>query len=450
MKYPSLIFIFLILLIGCKNQTPQVDLIISNVCIIDIVSGNITKNQDVIIDDSLIIEITDSKENNLTAKHIVDGNGKYLIPALWDMHVHLQDSSYLKMFLNYGVLGVRDMGGCASQPTDGCESICADKLNEWKNDILEGTRVGPQLYISGTQLSGTGWPTSFSVSTIDEVGAAYERNLNNKVDFIKVYEKIPWESYLEIARLSKKYNLDFVGHVSEPFLLSDILDLGQKSIEHIREPILYSFTKDSLELEQFMIADHYTDEDLQFVKPWIDDAENVVSAFKKNNAWFVPTMAVQFARQRLDDSTWINHPLRINMPESVNDGLKNHMARMKKNMDKKGDSLWWMALNKLVKRFNDEKIGLLAGSDTACEGGIPGFSLHEELKLMVDAGLTPLAALQTATINPIKYFEINSAGEIKKNYIANLVLLDKNPLESIENTLTINTVIRNGIVYLTR
>ncbi len=447
MKYYPLFILFTLFLSGCKKQLSEVDLIISNVSVIDIVSGNIIENQDVIIDNSLIIDITDSKRNHLTALHIVNGNGKYLIPSLWDMHVHIQDSTYLKMFLDYGIMGVRDMGGCIKYPTDGCESLCAEKLNEWKNAILEGTQIGPQLYIAGTQLSGTGWPTSFSVSTANEVRQAFEKNLKNNVDFIKVYEKIPWESYQEISKLSKHYNLDFVGHVSEPFLLSDLLDLGQKSIEHIREPILYSFTKDSIELENFMVADHYSLEDREFVKPWIDDANHVIDAFKRNNAWFTPTMAVQYARSRYRDEKWINHPLRNQMPESVNKGLKTHMLQMEQNEDKKGDVLWWMALNKLVKRFNDEGIGLLAGSDSACEGGLPGFTLHEELKHMVDAGLSPLNALQTATINPIKYFEINSAGEIKKNYVANLVLLDKNPLESIENTLTINTIIRNGKVY---
>lgn len=425
-------------------------MIISNVSIIDVVSGSIAENQDVIINDSIIIEITDSRKNDLTAKHYLDGTRKYLIPAFWDMHVHIQDSTYLKMFLDYGILGVRDMGGCVHKPTDGCESLCAEYLNTWKNAISEGAMVGPQLHIAGTQLSGTGWPTSLSVSTNKEVATAFEQNLNNKVDFIKVYEKIPWQSYLEIARLSKKNDLDFVGHVSEPFLLSDILDLGQKSIEHIREPILYSFTNDSMELEKFMVADDYTIEDRKFVKPWIDDAENVVRAFKRNKAWFVPTMGVQLARQRYDDSLWINNPLRIKMPKSVNDGLKNHMIRMGKNESKRSDSLWWMALNKLVKKFDAEDIGLLAGSDTACEGGIPGFSLHEELKLMVDAGLSPLNALQTATINPVQFFKIKSAGEVKENYIANLILLDNNPLESIENTLTINTVIRNGKVHSTK
>ena len=446
MKYYPRIALFLIL-IGCKNQPPEVDLIISNVSVIDVLSGQIIEHQDVLIDDSIIIEIIASNENNLSAKKNISGQGKYLIPSLWDMHVHIQDSTYLRMFLDYGILGVRDMGGCASQPTDGCESLCAEKLNEWKNAILEGTLDGPQLYIAGTQLSGTGWPTAASVSSVIEVRYAFEHNLRNKVDFIKVYEKIPWESYQEIARLSQIYNLDFVGHVSEPFLLSDILDLGQKSIEHIREPILYSFTNDSIELENFLVADDYTLEDREFVKPWIEDGENVIDAFKRNKAWFTPTMAVQYARSRYHDEKWINHPLREKMPKSVIIGLKEHMAQMEKNEDKKGDALWWMALKKLVKRFNDEGIGLLAGSDTACEGGIPGFSLHEELKHLVDAGLSPLNALQMATINPVQFFKINYAGEVKKNYIANLILLDENPLESIENTSKINTVIRNGKIH---
>ena len=446
MKYYPRIALFLIL-IGCKNQPPEVDLIISNVSVIDVLSGQIIEHQDVLIDDSIIIEIIASNENNLSAKKNISGQGKYLIPSLWDMHVHIQDSTYLRMFLDYGILGVRDMGGCASQPTDGCESLCAEKLNEWKNAILEGTLDGPQLYIAGTQLSGTGWPTAASVSSVIEVRYAFEHNLRNKVDFIKVYEKIPWESYQEIARLSQIYNLDFVGHVSEPFLLSDILDLGQKSIEHIREPILYSFTNDSIELENFLVADDYTLEDREFVKPWIEDGENVIDAFKRNKAWFTPTMAVQYARSRYHDEKWINRPLREKMPKSVIIGLKEHMAQMEKNEDKKGDALWWMALKKLVKRFNDEGIGLLAGSDTACEGGIPGFSLHEELKHLVDAGLSPLNALQMATINPVQFFKINYAGEVKKNYIANLILLDENPLESIENTSKINTVIRNGKIH---
>jgi imidazolonepropionase-like amidohydrolase len=119
---------------------------------------------------------------------------------------------------------------------------------------------------------------------------------------------------------------------------------------------------------------------------------------------------------------------------------------MKENPDKKGDLLWWMAHKKLVKRFNDEGIGLLAGSDIACEGGIPGFTLHEELKHLVDSGLSPLQALQTATINPAKYFDLKSTGQIKENFKADLILLEKNPLKSIKNTLSINKVFKNGKV----
>ena len=97
-------FALLILLEGCKNQPPEVDLIVTNVNVIDVISGRIINCQDVHIKDSIIIDITDAKKNDIKAKQYLDGTRKYLIPALWDMHVHIQDSTYLKMFLNYGIL----------------------------------------------------------------------------------------------------------------------------------------------------------------------------------------------------------------------------------------------------------------------------------------------------------------------------------------------------------
>ena len=439
----SVALLFALSLASCS---PKFDLIIKNVNIIDINTGDIVK-RDVLIKDSIIVEIGSSSSAFKKAINTINGSDHYLLPAFWDMHVHIQDSSYLSMFLDYGITGVRDMGGCVNSPTDGCESLCAEILNKWKGAIEDGTLDGPQLFIAGTQLSGTGWPTSFPVSTKNEVNAAFEQNLTNRVDFIKVYERIPWKSYQEIARLSRQYELDFVGHVSEPFLLSDILDLGQKSVEHIREPILYSFTADSVELENFMIADNYTQEDREFVKPWIEDADNVIEAFKRNNAWFTPTMAVQYARFRYEDEQWITHPLRKRMPTSVNKGMDEHLEAMMTSHDHKGDTLWWIALTKLVKRFSTENIGLLAGSDASCEGGFPGYSLHEELFLMVEeAGLSPIEALQTATINPATYFDLRDNGQIKESYYADLVLLTKNPLESIRNTLSIKSVIKKGKV----
>lgn len=438
------ILLFLSLVFFSCQPEIKGDLIIANTNIIDLQTGEISR-RDVLIRDSVIALISEANTNPTQADGVIDGSGCYLIPGLWDMHVHIQDSTYLSMFLDHGVTGVRDMGGCVTEPTDGCESLCPSLLNRWKSAIIEGKMNGPTMYIAGTQLSGTGWPTSFPVSTNAEIADAFRRNIEDRVDFIKVYENISWKSYEEIARLAHLHHLDFVGHISEPFLLSDILELGQKSIEHIREPILYSFTKDSNELENFMIADHYTPEDREFVKPWIDDAENVIESFKKNEAWFTPTMAVQYARQRYNDEPWINHPLRNKLPKSVTDGLYSHIDEMKANDDKKGDALWWMALRKLVKRFSEEKIGILAGSDTACEGGIPGYSLHEELLLMVEeAALSPLEALQTATINPCSYFGLEKKGKVDEGYYADLVLLKENPLEQIRNTLSIKAVIKNG------
>ncbi|WP_222984035.1 amidohydrolase family protein [Flagellimonas meishanensis] len=434
---------FFILCFSCSSNH---DLLITNVSVINIETGKVTVS-DIVIKDSIIVKIAEPGTIANNAETHIDGSNNYMIPALWDMHVHIQDSSYLRLFLDHGVTGVRDMGGCVHKPTDGCESLCAEYLNQWKSDMRLGKMRGPRLFIAGYLLSGTGWPTSLSVSNKEEVAVAFQQNLEDQVDFIKVYEKIPWESYKEIARLSKLHGLDFVGHVSEPFLLSDILDLGQKSIEHIREPLLYSFTKDSLELEQFMMADGYSEEDRKIVQPWLHDSERVVEAFKRNQAWITPTMAVQYARLRYNDEPWISHPIRDQLPESVNQGMHAHMESMSASMDKKGDSLWWMALTKLVKRFSMEEIGLLAGSDTACEGGLPGYSLHEELFLMVEeAGLSPLEALQTATVNPCRFFNLKKHGKIAEGYYADLVLLTNNPLSNIRNTLAIKAVIQNGNV----
>ncbi len=447
MKYS--VFITLLLIWKCSTENKNsTDLIITNVNIIDVVAGTIIENQDVRIRDSIIISISNNNNKSKIFKNKLDGKGKFLLPGLWDMHVHIQDQSYLKLFLDYGVLGVRDMGGCVSIPTNGCESLCPDILNKWKSKINKNKQIGPELYISGQILSGTGWPTSLRASSIEDVQHNFAIILNSKVDFIKVYEQIPADAYREISRLCKKNNIDFAGHVSESLLLSEISDLGQKSIEHIREQILFCFTKDTNELEAFLTNDSYTKEDRIYVKPWINDAEQAIHAFKKNNTWFVPTMSIQFSRQRYNDSMWITNSLRSQLPQSVQQSFDDYIIRMKNNPDKKSDLLWWSALEKLVKRLNDEGVGLLAGTDIACEGGIPGFSLHEELKLMVEqAGLTPIEALRTATINPAQYFGLLKNGQIKENFIADLILIEKNPLESISNTMTINTVIRNGVIY---
>lgn len=446
-----MIYIYLlsfIIFFGCKFQTKDIDLVISNVNVIDITSGYINENQDVLINDSRIAAIINSSKSNRVYNQKIDGKGKYLIPAFWDMHVHIQDSSYLKLFLDFGIIGVRDMGGCILSPTDGCESLCPEILKDWKENINKGQLEGPNLYISGRALSGNDWPTSLNVTRAEEVQKQFEFVLNDQVDFVKVYDNIPADAYREIARLCQLHNLDFAGHVSESLLLSEISDLGQKSIEHIREQILYCFTNDPDALELFMVEDSYTLEDRNFVKPWIEDTENAIEAFKRNKTWFVPTMGVQFATIRHSDSIWIYNPLRQKLPKSVNDGFARHLERMRKATDVKGYSLWWMAHKKLVKRLNDEGVGLLAGSDIACEGGIPGFSLHDELRLMVEeADLSPIEAIKTATINPATYFGLISNGQIKEGFIADLILLEKNPLENINNTLSINTVIRKGTVY---
>lgn len=442
--------LIMIFLGGCAlPSTESYDLIFRNVTIVDVASCSIQERKDVVVEGGKIIYVWDyDAERHTSADEKIDGEGKFLIPGLWDMHVHTQDSSYLNMFLNFGITGVRDMGGCVPEATDGCESLCPERLITWKALIETGKILGPAMFIAGPVLSGTGWATSLPARTIGEVRTSFSTLVQMNVDFVKVYEQIPPEVYREIAALSRENGLPFCGHISESMLLSEVSDLGQLSIEHLREQLVLCFTEDPDELELFLQEDNYTEEDRAFVKPWIADAPKALASFQKNNTWIVPTLAVQFARQRYADSLWINHALRKRLPESVNAGMLDHVNRMQglSSKDKKSDLLWWSAQKKLVKRLHQLGIGLLAGSDIACEGGIPGYSLHEELQLLTECGLTPGEALQTATINPAKFLGLTHQGQIKESFAADMILLQSNPLESIRNTLGICAVIRNGQV----
>lgn len=415
MKYLKLILITAFLCSCTSKIDEKFDLIVSNVNVINVETGEVSYYKDVFIKDSLIVQIKETKNHNTS--NTINGTGKFLMPGLWDMHVHLSDTTYFKMLLDHGVMGVRDMGGCLEYlPEDSKYSgaYCPDKLYALKKKIRLGEINGPDMYLSGPHITGTGWPYDYPATTKEEVREAFAKLMESKVDFVKVYDKIPPEAYQEISRLSKKYNIDFAGHVSESMLLSEVSDLGQKSIEHYRVQVSFCFTDDPKEMKDMLDAFNTTEEELEFYRPYMEDAEKAIEAFKRNKTWFTPTMTVHFANGILSqDSGWVNHPLRKSLPEFIKKEFKKSLEESDQWTDKQKHSrmLNMEVLKKIVKRFNIEGIGLLAGSDSPAEGGIPGFSLHQELQLMVEeAGLSPLEAIKTATINPCRYFELEKKG----------------------------------------
>jgi len=423
------------------------DLIIKHINIIDLHKKVIQYNRSILISKGKIQKISTNPIKGRNAV-IINGKGKFLIPGLWDMHVHIVDSSYLDLFIINGVTGIRDMGGAALNTNNGCESIHPKKLMIWRNLIQSGSLIGPRMVISGPVVSNTGWATSININTPESAREAVKELKEMGVDFIKVYEKIPLETYLELAKEANAAGMSIAGHVPvETVPLSEAANAGHRSIEHIRDPLLMFFTEDRDELLNFFKEDEWATSDIEWGLKQFDQSSKVIKVFKRNNTWLVPTLSVERSKVAVRDSLYINDEIRKMLPESVRNAFTDYVIKKLAlpSKERKSDSLWWAAQKKLVNRMHKEGIPMMAGTDCACEGGIPGYSIHKELQLFVEAGLTTFDALQTATINPIKFLDLtDSLGTVEKGKIADLIILNRNPIDDISATQKIFAVIRNG------
>lgn len=376
----------------------------------------------------------------------IDGTGKFLIPGLWDMHVHIADAGYLDLFIANGVLGVRDMGGGLEAAGNGCESLRLERLKEFRREVESGLRVGPEMVLSGPAISGTGWPTSLPAGAPAEAVASVNRLSRMGVDFIKVYERIPLDAYLSMAAEARALDIPFAGHVPESVELLRAIREGQRSIEHLRDPILMCFTQDLSELERFFEEDRWTPADRQWGRSAQSACESIFDALRSRRTWVTPTLVVEKAKVAVEDPAFLRDDRRQALPASVRAGLVDH-ARSKLSQaehDRRSERLWWRTQQALVGRLGREGVPLLAGTDAACQGGIPGYSLHDELSEMVAAGLSPQQALHSATSGPADFLGRHDLGGIAAGMRANLLVLGANPLDDIRNTRSIEAVILQG------
>ena len=379
---------------------------------------------------------------------MVNGKDKYLIPGLWDMHVHTVHPSYFTLFVANGVTGIRDMGGAATNTNNGCESIAPDTLMAWRKLIRSGDWIGPRMLISGPAVSNTGWPTSINVRTPEDARHAVKTLKGIGVDFIKVYENIPLDTYQTLAIEAKAAGLPIAGHVPvETVSLREATEVGQRSIEHIRDHLLMCFTKNREELLEFFKEDNWSKTDIEWGLKQFEQCPEVIKAFQNYQTWLVPTLTVERSKMSVREQQFVNDARRQQLPESVQEGFLDYVKKKSSLSiaDKRSDSLWWVTQKRLVTQMHLEGINFMAGTDCACEGGLPGFSLHEELQLFVETGFTSFEALQTATINPVKYLKMtDSLGTVEEGKIADLVILNENPIENISATQKIFAVILNG------
>lgn len=422
-------------------------LVLKGATVIDVTGGPSRSNMTVVVERNRIAAIGEADKVQIPrGAQVVDATGKFLIPGLWDMHVHIFNNSfaagtndseiYFPLLLSHGVTGVRDLW------TD------ADDLKlvrEWQSGMERGTTLAPRIAPGSIIVDGvpTHLPNMLGVTTPDEARRAVRAAKDAGAGFIKVYWHLQPEVYFAIADESKKLGIPFAGHV--PFALSaaEVSDAGQKSIEHLTG-LLETCTsrEDELRKAKNLTPPQLADE---LWKTYDEQKCRVLFArFAKNRTWQVPTIVIhRMLALRREKDFQKDARLRFAPPREREEWLKPPSRPQQFTLETR--KLRFKKLLEAIGIMHKMGVPLLAGTDLGNPFIFAGFSLHDELELFVEAGLTPLESLQTATLNPAKYLgrEVD-LGTVESGKLADLILLDANPIESISNIRRINAVVING------
>lgn len=468
MKNGFLALVLWCLLFSCteKKEFFEDAVCISSVNVVDAENG-LQENMTVIVKEDRILKLVKADSIELSEENtIIDASGKYMIPGLWDAHVHfayIEDlaPSMFKLFLAYGITSVRDTGGKI------------DFVQEWKAKAEEDPTSAPRVKIAGPLLDGipnvydgsTPMRPQLSVGaeTVEKAIKIVDELDSLGVDLIKAYEMLTPDQFRAITLRAKEKGLKVTGHVPLSMDVISASNAGLNSMEHLRNLELSTATNaDQLFTERKKVLEAGKDmaggdlrskiHNLQRTSAYDNQDEvkidSVLNVLRKNDTWQIPTMALNtgFTRRHFLRPDWLKsfEFLPNDIGEMWAVGTKSFESQEITSASTKRTE-WCLDM---VDKINKKGISIMAGTDCPIFFLTPGLSLHEELAVLVEAGLTPLEALESATSNPAKYFDLqNELGLVEEGFIADLLLLEANPLENIENTKKINSVIKNGKLY---
>lgn len=437
-------FLLIALPLAAQNWSLRDTVVITDVNVVDVRTGEIRTDQVVVIDKNRIVAVGPRKQTRYprNAPTILNARGSYLIPGLWDMHVHLVFGDWfpraqeisLPLFVANGITSVRDMGSEL------------ETVQAWRNDIEAGRLLGPRIMTSGPMLDGPKprFPSSIAIATPEDGRRAVDTLKHSGVDFIKLQSLIPRDAVFAIGEEARKQEIPFEGHVPDSVRAGEMSDAGMHSFEHL----IGIFEGSSPLEDQFLLGDKSESKFLASYDP--ARAATLAALLAKNQTWQCPTLVwerggnlidvtdfTKDARAKYVPAYWKEHTWKKFADQVRTEFNSDDLETRKKFIEKELE---------VVQLLHKAGVPFLAGTDTPPGVYVlPGFSLHEELQRFVAAGFTPLEALQTATLNPARFFQMEDRlGTIETGKFADLVFLDANPLEDIRNTQTVTGVILNG------
>jgi imidazolonepropionase-like amidohydrolase len=460
-KRPFYVLLLMGLLLSCRSEIYfEGAYCIENVNVIDPLEG-LKKGVNVVVKGNKIHRIGKVGELKLSPKNIIiEGTDKYLIPGLWDSHVHFYFDQQLalhmpELFLSNGITSVRDTGGAFHY------------MDSIRQNALMHPKTHPRVKIAGPLIDGNfnvyngSVLPELSIRTRDvrESIAETEKLVAKGVDFLKAYEMLSPEQFEAIAAIAAREKLRLAGHVPLSMEITHAISLGLNSLEHIKNLELEAVknsdsmllarrnmlqNKSLLSGRQLRANIHRAQK--QFAVDHIapDAYQNILDTIKKYDSYQVPTLSIyKVPIYKIFREPFWRKSFEL-LPKTSRDQWEKNVASSNQeiNPQQKKFSDW---IQKTTGAMAEAEIPLMAGTDTPLGYLTPGFSLHYELELMVESGLTELQALATATLQPAKYFRMeDSLGLVKKDYIADLILLNENPLEDIARTKDIFAVIKDG------
>ena len=437
--------LLILLFTHCGEADIQGDIMIQNVHIVDVEQSEIIPGQTISIVDDEIVSITPFSESQQTEGQIViNGRDKYVIPGLWDMHTHVfstnSDSTSHRMDLSNklmianGVTGFREMG----YATEEAAQLFREGLR--KDDYLPQRFIYANLVLDGDPPVYDQPQIVKALKTGEQAEAAIDSILTyTKADFIKIYSVLSPEVFHAIAAYCNKHQIDFAGHFPVHVPLSEIAESGIKSLEHGYELVpAFSDQADAALEDQRLSPPEY--------RQMFDDhddatAEAFFNKLRENDVWITPTLTINkgLARFSASDSLVLSDERRKYVDWKSWEGPPPAAHPFYEER--------FTLIEERIQPAHQAGVGILAGTDAGFSNPLvyDGFSLHEELQLLVEAGMPPFEVLKTATLNPAKYMNAtDSLGTVEEGKKADLVLLHQNPFEDIRNTQEILGVISSG------
>jgi len=416
---------------------------IVHVTVIDVSTGAEAKDQTVKIQAGRIESIAPSQGSDANQPGAVDAHGAFLIPGLWDMHVHVHDKDELPLYVANGVTGVRVMSG--------------EKDTAALRAELARETPSPEIYLASAIVDGNPpvWPGSIVIKKPADARRAVDDIKKSGADFVKVYNRIPRGAYFALADEAKLQHIPFEGHVPDEITPQEASAAGQRSIEHLTGISLGCSSRQESLMSDLSHARYFRDRLAVEAEAYrtLDQKKcaDLFAEFRANETWQVATLTEVRLWGKLNDPRFLSDQRLAYIDRRFRDRWDERTEFQRQHWGRSefevAQSLFAMG-ERVVGAMFRAGVPMMAGTDAMNPYCFPGFSLHDELELLVESGLTPLAALQSATINPAKFMgRAAELGTVESSKAADLVLLGADPLLDIRNTTQIQAVWLKGKYY---